>query len=92
MFEYEVVPVLITRGAGESEAGGQWAKVRAGLNELGRVGFRVVAVSEGAEGRAVIMERQIADRAGGEELATAASVTEAAEEITFESAEGQGHS
>lgn len=92
MFEYEVVPVLITRGAGESEAEDQWAKVRAGLNELGRLGFRVVAVSEGAEGRAVIMERQIADRAAGEELATAASVTEAAEEITFESAEGQGHS
>ncbi|HKV67866.1 MAG TPA: hypothetical protein VJN72_07240 [Gaiellales bacterium] len=88
MFEYEVVPVLITRGAGESEAGDQWAKVRAGLNELGRVGFRVVAVSEGAEGRAVIMERQIVDRPGGEELATATSVTEAAEEITFESADG----
>ena len=89
MFEYEIVPVLITRGAGESESGGQWAKVRAELNELGRVGFRVVAVSEGAEGRAVIMERQIVDRPGGEESATAASVTEAAEEITFESAEGQ---
>jgi hypothetical protein len=92
MFEYEIVPVLITRGAGESEAGDQWAKVRAGLNELGRAGFRVVAVSEGAEGRAVIMERQVADRPDGEEVATAAAVTEAAEEITLESAEGQRHS
>lgn len=92
MFEYEVVPVLITRGAGVSEAGDQWAKVRAGLNELGRVGFRVVAVSEGAEGRAVIMERQIADRPDGEEVAAAASVTEVAEEITLESAEAQRRS
>jgi hypothetical protein len=90
MFEYEIVPVLITRGAGESEAGDQWAKVRTELNELGRAGFRVVAVSEGAEGRAVIMERQIVDHSSGAELATSASVTEAAEEITFESAEGQG--
>jgi hypothetical protein len=46
-----------------------------------------VAVSEGAEGRAVIMERQSADRPDGDEGATAASVTEAAEEITLESAE-----
>jgi hypothetical protein len=46
-----------------------------------------MAVSEGAEGRAVIMERQIADRPDAGE--TAASVTEAAEEITLESAEAQ---
>lgn len=89
MYEYEVVPVLITRGAGESEAGDQWTKVRTGLNEMGRLGFRVVAVSEGAEGRAVIMERQIAAPSTGEESATAASVTQAAEEITLESAEVQ---
>jgi hypothetical protein len=86
MFEYEVVPVLITRGAGEAEAGDQWATLRAGLNERGRLGFRVVAVSEGSEGRAVIMERQI-DRSTGEQSAPAASVTQAAEEITLESAE-----
>jgi hypothetical protein len=56
---------------------------------MGRLGFRVVAVSEGAEGRAVIMERQIAAPSSGEESATAASVTQAAEEITLESAEVQ---
>jgi len=86
MFEYEVVPVLITRGAGESEAGGQWATLRAGLNERGRVGFRVVAVSEGSEGRAVIMEREL-DHPRADDVATARSVTGAAEEITLESAE-----
>jgi hypothetical protein len=88
MFEYEVIPVLITRGAGESEAGGQWARLRAGLNELGGRGFRVVAVSEGAEGRAVIMERPT-DPSNHEEPMTAVAVTEAAEEITLEAAEVQ---
>jgi hypothetical protein len=63
VFEYEVVPVMITRGAGESEAGNQWGTLRAGLNERGRLGFRVVAVSEGAEGRAVIMEREVDEAA-----------------------------
>ena len=78
MFEYEVVPVMVTRGAGRSAAGEEWAAVREGLNQRGRDGFRVVAVSDGAEGRAIIMERPLeaADR----------SVTEAAEEITRASA------
>jgi hypothetical protein len=59
VFQYEVVPIMLTRGADESEAGQQWATLRAGLNERGRMGFRVVAVSDGPEGRAVIMERQV---------------------------------
>jgi hypothetical protein len=61
MFEYEVVPVVITRGAGGSEAGQEWAALRAELNERGRTGFRVVAVSDGAEGRAIVMERRVDD-------------------------------
>lgn len=78
MFEYEVVPVMVTRGAGRSAAGEEWAAVRDGLNQCGRAGFRVVAVSDGAEGRAIIMERSLetADQ----------TVTEAAEEITRTSA------
>ena len=59
VFQYEVVPIMLTRGADQSEAGQQWATLRAGLNERGRMGFRVVAVSDGPEGRAVIMERQV---------------------------------
>ncbi|MGN6377664.1 MAG: hypothetical protein ACTHNU_01805 [Gaiellales bacterium] len=66
MYQYEVVPVMITRGAGESELGSQWEALRAGLNDRGRLGFRVVAVSEGAEGRAIIMERKVNEDQNGE--------------------------
>jgi hypothetical protein len=57
MFEYEVVPVVVTRGAGGSTAMDEWRDVQAALNECGQRGFRVVAVTDGQEGRAVIMER-----------------------------------
>jgi hypothetical protein len=57
MFEYDVVPVMITRGAGGSEARDEWDAVRSALNARGELGYRVVAVSDGAEGRAIIMER-----------------------------------
>jgi hypothetical protein len=89
MFEYEVVPVLVTRGAGGSAAGEEWATLRAGLNERGRLGFRVVAVSDGAEGRAIIMERPLASAVAEAEVEAAAalSISEAAEEITRESAD-----
>jgi hypothetical protein len=93
MFEYEVVPVLVTRGAAGRVAGEEWAALRSGLNERGRKGFRVVAVSDGAEGRAIIMERPL-DEAVAEteaEEAAAVSVTKAAEEITRESAADQPH-
>jgi hypothetical protein len=89
MFEYEVVPVLVTRGASGNAAGEEWATLRAGLNERGRVGYRVVAVSDGAEGRAIIMERPL-DSIAAEaeaEATSALSISEAAEEITRESAE-----
>ncbi len=91
MFQYEVVPVMITRGAGESELGNQWATLRAGLNERGRLGFRVVAVSEGPEGRAIIMEREVDGEHTPRRAAAAAarSVSDAAEEITRESAGGR---
>jgi hypothetical protein len=90
MFQYEVVPVMITRGAGESELGNQWATLRAGLNERGRLGFRVVAVSEGPEGRAIIMEREVDDdRRPRRAAAASRSVADAAEEITRESAGDQ---
>lgn len=90
MYQYEVVPVMITRGAGESELGNQWATLRAGLNERGRLGFRVVAVSEGSEGRAIIMEREVDDHDTPRRAAAAArSVSDAAEEITRESAGGR---
>ena len=59
MFEYEVVPVVVTRGAGRTAAGEEWAALREGLNALGREGYRVIAVSDGAEGRAIIMERPL---------------------------------
>ena len=69
----------------------EWAAPLAGLNERGRKGFRVMAVSDGAEGRTIIMERPL-DAAVTTTAATAAasvSVAEAAEEITRESAEDQ---
>lgn len=83
MFEYDVVPFVITRGAGGSEADQEWASLRAGLNRRGRLGFRVVAVTEGQEGRAIIMQRQVsmADRGG---LAEVGSVSQAAEDITWD--------
>ncbi len=59
MFEYEVAPVVVTRGAGRNAAGEEWAALREGLNARGREGFRVIAVSDGAEGRAIIMERPL---------------------------------
>lgn len=93
MFQYEVVPVVLTRGASESEAGSEWAMLRAGLNERGRLGFRVVAVSDGAAGRAIIMERQVDDDAASAILTEASrTVSEAAEDITRESAEHGGGS
>ena len=89
MFQYEVVPVMLTRGASESEAGSEWATLRAGLNERGRLGFRVVAVSDGAAGRAIIMERQVdGDAASATLTEVSRTVSEAAEDITRESAQG----
>jgi len=63
MFEYQLVPVIITRGASGSTAMDEWHGLQAALNEHGQRGFRVVAVTDGPEGRAVIMERP----AGGTE-------------------------
>jgi hypothetical protein len=86
MYQYEVVPV--TAGAeGGSDSGSQWATLRAGLNERGRLGFRVVAVTEGHEGRAIIMEREVEDEGATRGAAARyQSVSEAAEDITRESA------
>ena len=84
MFEYEVVPVALTRGAGAAAASGEWETVRNALNDHGRQGYRVVAVTDGTEGRAIIMERR-PDR--GESAAEAVAITEAAEAITLEAAE-----
>ncbi len=81
MFEYDVVPLRVTRGAGAAESGEEWDDLRAALNQRGGRGFRVVAVTDGPEGRAVIMEREVD---AGE--ADQQSVTEAAEDITWESA------
>ena len=83
VFEYEVVPVSVTRGAGEAEAEEQWDTLCAALNQRGRLGFRVVAVTDGSEGRAVVMEREV-DAADAEPQ----TMTEAAEDITWESARG----
>lgn len=80
MFEYDVVPLAVTRGAGEAESGQEWDELRAALNQRGSRGFRVVAVTDGPEGRAVIMEREVDVSEG-----TAQSVTQAAEGITWES-------
>jgi hypothetical protein len=90
MFEYEVIPVQVTRGAAGRVADEEWAALRSELNERGRKGFRVVAVSDGAEGRAIIMERPLKEALAAEEL-TAVSVAEAAEEITRESVVGEPH-
>ena len=80
VFEYDVVALTVTRGAGASEAGEEWHALRAALNQRGRRGFRVVAVTDGAEGRAVIMERETdADEAEPQSMA------QAAEDITWES-------
>ena len=51
------------------------------MNERGRRGFRVVAVTDGPEGRTVVMEREV--DAGDAQPQT---MTQAAEEITWESA------
>ena len=84
VFEYEVVPVAMTRGARGSEADEEWAAVRAGLNELGRRGYRVVAVTDGAEGRAILMERRLEEQPTKTSVSSeeAGAVFEAAEEIT----------
>ena len=84
MFEYDVVPLVVTRGAGEAEAMQQWEVLRDALNEHGGRGFRVVAVTDGPEGRAVIMEREV-------EVAEQPrqSITEAAEDITWHSSRDQ---
>ncbi|HXD70873.1 MAG TPA: hypothetical protein VN615_13505 [Gaiellales bacterium] len=80
VFEYDVVPLTVTRGAGEAAAGEEWHSLRAALNQRGRRGFRVVAVTDGAEGRAVIMERETdVDDAEPQTMA------QAAEDITWES-------
>jgi hypothetical protein len=92
VFQYEVVPIMLTRGADEAEAGEQWATLRAGLNERGRMGFRVVAVSDGPEGRAVIMERQVdGDPESQQVSAESRTVSEAADDIARASAEASGH-
>jgi hypothetical protein len=57
MFEYQVVPLVVTRGAGGTTAMDEWQDLQAALNERGQGGFRVVAVTNGQEGRAVIVER-----------------------------------
>ena len=91
MFQYEVVPIMLTRGADQSEAGQQWATLRAGLNERGRMGFRVVAVSDGPEGRAVIMERLVDGEAESRSASAASrTVSEAADDIVRSSAETSG--
>jgi hypothetical protein len=84
MFEYEVVPVLITRGAGGAAADEEWQNLRTRLNQHGRRGFRVVAVTDGPEGRAVILERRHDETPPPRAL----SVSQAAEQITWESARG----
>ncbi|HEX3330773.1 MAG TPA: DUF4177 domain-containing protein [Gaiellales bacterium] len=84
MFEYDVVPLEVTRGAGAAESGQEWNDLRAALNQRGSRGFRVVAVTDGQEGRAVIMERE-ADVSEAERP----SVTQAAEDITWETSRDQ---
>ena len=90
MFQYEVVPMMIGDGPTGSDAGQGWATLRAGLNERGRLGFRVVAVSDGAHGGAVIMEREV-DEDADPRRATAASrsVSQAADDITRDSAQDE---
>jgi hypothetical protein len=80
VFEYELVPVAMTRGAGVQEAEEQWSSIRAALNQRGRHGFRVVGITDGAEGRAIIMEREMESTEGNDR-----SVSQAAEDITWES-------
>jgi len=80
VFEYDVVPLAVTRGAGAAESGHEWDELRTALNQRGSRGFRVVAVTDGPEGRAVIMEREV-DTGQAEPQ----SVTDAAEDITWES-------
>lgn len=80
VFEYDVVPVLVTRGAGAAESGQEWNDFRVTLNERANRGFRVVAVTDGLEGRAVILEREVD---AGEPVPR--SPTQAAEEINWKS-------
>ena len=89
MFEYEVVPVTLVAGpSGELEP--DWAALRAALNRRAGEGFRVVGVTDGERGSAVLMERE-GRREGSDVVAVAEveSVAEAAEEITRRSAREQ---
>jgi hypothetical protein len=86
MFEYEVVPVALIAGAG-GELEPDWAALRAALNRRAAEGFRVVAVSDGEHGSAVLMEREgRGERSDVVAVAEVESVAEAAEEITRRSA------
>lgn len=85
MFEYEVVPILVTRGAGGTTAMDEWHDLRAALNERGQQGFRVVAVTDGQEGRAVIMERST----GGAERPRQRAASRAGQHARGSSREGR---
>ena len=85
MFEYQVVPVVVTRGAGGITAMDEWHDLQSALNEHGQRGFRVVAVTDGPEGRAVIMERQT----GGTERPRQRSASRAGQLTRGSSREGR---
>jgi hypothetical protein len=92
MYQYEVVPIMISGGTGGAGAGNEWSTLRAGLNERGRVGFRVVAVTGGAEGRAVIMEREVEhDGAPRAAVAEAQSESRSARDAAHRSADPRGN-
>jgi hypothetical protein len=78
VFEYEVVPIV---PAGDERAEADpWKTLRSGLNQRGHYGFRVVAVVGAPGSGAVIMERDVDSTTAERE-----SVSQAAEDITWES-------
>ena len=79
VFEYEVVPVVDPADA-QRDNGTEWTALRSALNQRGRYGYRVVAVVEAPGGGGVIMEREV-----DETTAAQPSVSQAAEDITWES-------
>jgi hypothetical protein len=75
VFEYEVVPVVHPDAQSDP-----WTALRTELDQRGRRGFRVVAVVEAPGGGAIIMERDV-----DPDSARSPSVSQAAEDITWES-------
>ena len=87
MYEYEIVPVTLLPAEPGAAPAADWESLRGALNEHAAAGYRVVAVTDGEGGSAIVMERDTRRQARDVvAVAEVESVAEAAEEITRQSA------